>query len=288
MKKAFAIVILVGFMILTTNAWAQLPSKGFFVGGSVTGLMMKDNGKQEVEDIVDKADLDVTDPLIEWDIEEYTGYFTLEYGKNYPGWGWGNKYLYGFKPVVGYKINPKFAVMASYNYYMKKKGETHLSYTAPAGYDGLVLTYESDMEYSQKAIQILGQFYPITGKGLFLLAGYEFVSMSAERTELFSLKDNAGEDVWWDVTWEGSASTSGLVFGAGFEHPISSSMTLIGTALYSLTKYSGDELLKGKGDTDDMDWELDGFGVGGFSINAGIRMYFGTKSNGGGGEKDFF
>ena len=114
MKKTILVFIEVALLSLPLSIWAQIPEKGFFLGGSLTALRMNGAGEH-----VDK-DFEVTGDLFEMTAtESYDGvYIEFEYCE---GWNWKNKLLTGVAPIVGYRISPQFAIVASYNYYFPKK-----------------------------------------------------------------------------------------------------------------------------------------------------------------------
>lgn len=261
-KWTFFLVVLF-LLYLTQSVFSQNSPVGFFVGGSGSLLLMNAEAQYEGED------LDVTDDL--FTMTTYEDPFGFEITLSYDGFGWENKMLYGFKPIVGYRFSPRFAAYGAYNYLLTKKSEQSDAFTSQ--YTSFSLTMDASFEYSQRAIQLLGQFYPVANSGLFLVAGMEFVSLSAELS--YDMVDTYYGARPWKA--DGSDKTSGFLFGAGFELPISSgSMALIGTVLFSTSKYDGDELLEvqtspGVVTDPNIDLELN---VGGIMFDAGLRIYF--------------
>jgi len=132
------------------------------------------------------------------------------------------------------------------------------------------------MEFSQRSIQLLGQFYPVAGSGLFLLGGMEFVSLSAEQNFIYDVNNDPyyGD---YNYPWKakGSDKTNGFIFGGGYELPISSgNMALTGLFMYSTSTYDNDKLLKVKIPEGVMDPNMDiNLKVGGLMFEAGLRIY---------------
>lgn len=256
MKKLFWMISLLLVFSLVGGLSAQIPSKGFFIGGSATALMM--NGKGEIED----EDFDVADDLLEVDVTESTYNFTVEWSS--PGLGWGNRFLYGIKPVVGYRFSPQLAVIGSYSVYMTKKTDQSETVNGHGHFDDLQVDIEMESEYTQRVTQILAQYHITPGKEFFLIGGMEFASM---KTDIgFTLRDTWSSGSESDDV-DGEDKASGLVVGLGLEKPLQSkkNVALVATAMYSFTKYDGDELVE------DVDMKI---GVGGFIANVGLRMYF--------------
>lgn len=253
-------------LIVTQTSTAQIPEKGFFIGGSGTLLMM--NGKGEVED----EDFDVTDELFVMDVTETSTRLNVEW--EYPGWSWGNRFLYGLKPVVGYRLSPQMALIGSYSLYMTKKSDLSDSHSGSGNFSGIEISTEAENEYTQRVMQLLVQYHLTPGKELFLIGGMEFVSLKAEQQFTWTARDSWGTDVD-EYEADGSESLNGLVVGLGIEKPLQSgqNMALVASAMYSFAKYDGDELLESDNGVGE---ELE-FGVGGFMANIGIRMYFNNE-----------
>ena len=237
------------------DTFPHLPSSGFFLGVDGTVLMMRGTGK------IDDFNLDVTTKL-------------FDDSENNIGLGWPNKLLFGIRPIVGYKFSTRFAAEGSFNILFKKAADETDTY------------FNGSSEYSQKTVQLLGKYYPLSQQGFFVSAGAEITFINYEET--FTINDN---DIFSsDFKWVrgGNDNVFGLAFGCGFEMPLGvQNMTLQATALYSLSKYSGrkllifdeDESYLGKkstvqGAADDTKMEL---GIGGLSISAGLRMYLSGK-----------
>jgi hypothetical protein len=263
MKKwTFSLVVLFLFC-LAQSGFSQNTPLGFFVGASGSLLMMNAEAQYEGED------LEVTDDL--FTMTSYEDPYGWEVSWTYGGLGWENKMLYGFKPILGYRFSPRFAAYGAYNYFLTKKSDQSDAFISQ--YTSYSLTMDASFEYSQRAIQLLGQFYPMANSGLFLVAGMEFVSLSAE------LSYNMVDTYYGANPWkaDGNDNTSGFLFGAGFELPISSgNIALIGTVLFSTSNYNGDELLQvqtapGVVTDPNIDLELN---VGGIMFDAGLRIYF--------------
>lgn len=266
-------LIVVYIFISSQMVLGQLPSHSLILGCDATLLLMNGEGK------LGDMDLDVTRNIFSDDLEK-------------AGFGWDNKSLFGIRPSIGYKIFPRLAFIGSYNCYFKK--------TVNSSEDISTLGFSSDsfagklnasMEYSQKTIQLLGQFYLSTKLGLFLAAGIEFMSIKSELTTTIRISD----PVYYfsfqeDSKYRGSDNASGLVFGSGFELPLPiQNFSLQATALYSLSKYKGEDLLKldeprvindesGIVEYDEQNSEME-LGVGGLSASVGLRMHlFGSKA----------
>jgi len=271
MKK---IMFILFYMLLNlpTYLFAQIPDQGFFIGGNVTAILMNGEGKMDEEDFI------VTDELFVMTVIEDFSSFTATW--EYPGWGLDTKLLFGLQPVVGYRISPQFAVSLSYNYYFKKSSDQSDSYTFLFYSPGSRISTTADMEYSQSAVQVLAQYYPIveTGFLFFLEAGVEFLFMSAERNYEWTFSDPGFLPLIISSNADGSDNTIGFIIGGGIEVPvISQNISFIATALYSFTNYDGDELLKVKKPVvEDPNIPIE-LGVGGFIGNAGLRMYFSSN-----------
>lgn len=248
MKRMNFFLSSVMLLCLTQKAWAQVPKQGLFFGGGATALQMNGTGQWGEEN----RDFEVTDDLVKF-YRDYDGNY---YGDSFmDGWSFNDKILLGFQPVVGLRLAPNFAVLGIYNYHFPKTGQWEETFTD--GFDSVTL--QSEVRYSQRAIQLLAQL----GHPGFLLAGVEVVALELD------IDLNFGEL----QGFEGRASASGFVVGAGMEVPSLSSqkMSFVLTALYSFTKYRGDELLYWKDYNTALDFELD---IGGFSGSLGMRLYF--------------
>lgn len=256
------------FVVVILNipnyTYPQIPQEGFFLGGDATLLMMNGIGKIEDEDFEVTNDLfTITGTSTGFDIKS-------------DGWSWENKLLYGLKPLIGYRFSPKFAVSASYGYFFMKTGEQSESFTFLYLSSSVKLDIASEIEYSQSVIQLLGYFYPLESSGFFLSAGIEFVYMNAKNEDELTIKQTGYSPTKGKWRAKGDDKTTGFVFGSGIEIPVfSQNISFTATVLYSLSNYSGDELLEVKSAplevTDpNMDIEL---GVGGFNVNVGLRFY---------------
>ena len=153
-----AIIIVFVLINIPNSVCAQTQQNGFFIGGSLTGLLM--DGKGEGNTLSGGSD----------DFETTNDLLTITEGFNsvsaqMDGWSWKNKLLYGFKPYIGYRFSPKFAILGSYSSYRNKKGEysTFLSASRsnfPLGYRFLEVetdaVFNANTEYTQNTIHILG------------------------------------------------------------------------------------------------------------------------------------
>lgn len=246
MNKRMLVVMTIALLSIPLNAWAQLPKQGFFVGGGLAALQM--NGVGTIGD--ENEEFDVTNDIVRI-ISEGDEFF-LD-GLN--GWSFNDKILFGVQPLVGYKFSPHFTIMGTYNFYFQKNGETDDQVIAGR----TRISVEGKAEYSQRAIQILGQL----GKQAFLVAGIEFVSLQT------AMNISSGT---FEMKIEGDDQVKGFVLGAGVELPSASqTMSFVATAMYSFTKYKGDKLLVDALSDQGIGFEL---GVGGLSGSLGIRVFF--------------
>jgi len=273
-------IIFILFCILCFSTWttflAQQPAQGFFIGGNLSILML--NGEGTTGRGLDEQDLDVSDDLFTMDVSDT--YYTLDWEYEYPGWGWDSKLLTGLQPVVGYKISPQFAVFGTYNYYFSKNTDQSDRYTSSNYYySPYIIGTNAEMEYSQTSIHLLAQYYPLIENSfsLFLQAGVEFVFMSGEMN--IEWTDGQPGYMYGPYSWraKGSDNTTGFVFGGGIEFPaLAPNMSIVASVLYSFSNYKSDELLvvkKSPGPISDPNMPIE-LGVGGFSGNAGVRIYF--------------
>ena len=178
--------------------------------------------------------------------------------------------------MVGYRFSPRFAVFGAYNYLLKKESEKSQTFNSQY-MSGFRINIDASMEFTQRSIQLLGQFYPIAGSGLFLIGGMEFVSLSAEQNFIYNVyNDPYYGDYSYPWKAKGNDKTNGFILGGGFELPISAgNMALIGIAMYSTSKYDNDELLKVKIPSGVMDPNIDiNLNVGGLMLEGGLRIYF--------------
>lgn len=258
LKKIKYVLVLAVFLYLQINILAQIPRKGFFLGGDFIALMM--NGKGEA----DFEDFDVTEDI--FDLTYYKSYYESQGNiDNYfeiKGASWKNKLLCGFKPLVGYKFNPKLALTCSYNYYFKKNG--NYSESESLTDFSLQVDATSKMEYFQNTIQILFQYRPKPQKKFFLAGGIEIISIKAEYNNTLNVTGTESGNFLWVI--KGSDIIQGMVIGGGIEFPLSLHNTsLTAMALYSMAEYNGNKLLDG------INMELP---IGGFEGSFGLRMYF--------------
>ncbi len=272
MKKIIFMLFYILMMNLPSYVFAQIPNQGFFIGGNVTALLMNGEGKMDDEDFI------TTDPLFIMTVIEDFSSYTATW--EYPGWGWDSQLLFGLQPVVGYRISPQFGLLLTYNYYFKKNSDQSDSYTFLFYSPGSRISTTADMEYSQSAIHILAQYYPIieSGFSFFLEAGVEFLFMNAERNYEWTFSDPGFLPVIISSNADGSDNTIGFIIGGGIEVPvISQNISFVATALYSFTNYDGDELLKvNKPVVEDPNIPIE-LGVGGFIGNSGLRIYFSSN-----------
>ncbi len=226
MKKLSFFLVCFFWGHLNMIVYSQSSSMGFFIGGSGSLLMM--NAEAEVEN----ESVDVTDDLFTMMIDEDP--YGIDITIAYDGWSWNNKMLYGLKPIVGYRFSSRFAVFGTYSYLFKKESEKSQTFNSQY-MTGFRIRMDASMEFSQRSIQLLGQFYPVAGSGLFLLGGMEFVSLSAEQNFIYEV-DNDPYYGDYSYPWKakGSDKTNGFLFGGGFDclfHP--ENMALTGLFMYS-------------------------------------------------------
>ncbi|MEX1277215.1 MAG: hypothetical protein WEE20_14860 [Bacteroidota bacterium] len=268
--KIFPLVLL-AVVFFTSDLLAQQVRSGFYVGGSFSALMMNGSGEYKNDDI------EVTDKFFNMTTSETQ--FRTSVNFEYPGgWAWSNKILYGFSPVVGYRILPELALEGTYTYFMTKDGEQDQTFTS-VYVQGLRIAKTFEMEYTQSLVRVIGVYSPEMLSGAFLSAGVEFASIAAELEDFTSVVQPGfvtNSDTW---RAEGDDSVIGFVLGGGFEMPLASTnLSVVGSVLYSFTKYNGDDLLKitqsgGPVSDPNIDMEL---GIGGISGSVGFRWYFGS------------
>ncbi|NQT27390.1 hypothetical protein HQ585_18700 [candidate division KSB1 bacterium] len=268
MKRFLGILLAVLIISIASMGFSQIPDKGFFLGGSATAMMV--NGKGEVED----EDFSLSDDLFSWEVESSNTSLSVTWQPT--GMGWGNKLLYGIKPVVGYRVSPQMAILGTYSMYMNKKADQSESASGQGTVSDVTLSADAESEYTQRAMQILLQYHLTPGKEFFLIGGMEFVSMKAELKHIMSMESDWYDSVGTLLDVDGEDKTNGLVIGAGIEKPLQSkkNMSFVASAMYSFTKYEGDELFEGEGD--DPEIKLN---IGGFIANIGIRMYFNNEAS---------
>ena len=186
------------------------------------------------------------------------------------GLGWDDNRLLGFKPTVGFRINPRFTIAASYGIFSAKSADDALSFIEDIPGEDLIFAVEmtGSTEFQQKNLQLLTQFYPAAGKGLFLVGGLEFVSFDIEYSQAFEIiaTDNLGssETISDSQTDRESKNATGLLIGAGFDISLGSgNAAFTGAATYSFSKYEGQFRLE--------DFECN---VGGPAFEAGIKVFF--------------
>ena len=271
-ETSMKIFLLVLFSVLLSRSdlLAQQVHTGFYVGGSFSVLMMNGSGEYNNNNI------DVTDKFFQMTTSETPYRTTVSF--EYPGgWAWANKVLYGFAPVIGYRMTPELDLQGTYTYFVAKDGEQDQSFNS-VYVQGLRIAKSFEMEYTQSLIRIVAHYSPEMMSGVFISAGAEFASIAAELKDFTSVAQpgySTSSDTW---RAEGDDSVIGFVLGAGFELPMASSnLSLVGSVLYSFTKYNGDDLLKvtqsgGPVSNPNIDVEL---GIGGISGGVGFRWYFG-------------
>lgn|GEM_PF-3218190 len=267
MRKIMLAVIIQALLAMPLSLSAKTPvDRGFFIGGNISGLLM--NGSGTYSDV--DEDFDVTDEMVVFS-ESYAE-LTIEY----PGWGWESRLLQGFTPLAGYRVSPKLAFVASYSLHSEKKG-SQTQRLKSEYLDNFYYGSKSRMVFSQNTLHIWAQYDPANGH-FFLMGGVELVRMRAELTNTITVDYKDPYYPFSDAaTWtaEGSDNAIGLFFGAGTEIQISPTISLVTTAHYSLTRYTGSDLLtvaEAPGPVDDPSLDLE-LGIGGFGGEIGLRVY---------------
>ncbi len=213
---------------------------GFFIGLAASALMV--NGSGELAGL----DVNISDPLPN----------ELELNNvavDMVGWGWGNNNLFGFKPLVGYRISPQFSIYGSYQYWLNKTSESN-NYTSPTG------QFENvDGDWSQSSIQIMGQFYPSPAGKFYVLAGYEAASVTATYKSTWDWQGGDAGSESEEIDFSGG----GLIVGVGMDFTDNpNGLNFYGAATYSLVTVTEKET------------ELIEFNVGGPGLEIGFRTYF--------------
>ncbi len=229
--KRFGLVVLM--LLVAGSAMAQ---QGFFVGGAGVLLMAKGSGEWENDDF------DVTTDML--DADEW-------------GLSWESKTMYGFAPVVGFRINDLLGIRGSYTYLLKKTGEDDVTE------NNVETTGES--EWTQSHIQVMAMIYPFrTGsmENFYICAGIDRASFTIDLTYE---QDDGNQSAELNVDDNGSAT--GLIFGGGYDYPIQPNMIFYGQATYSTVKFN-DDIFSGQ---NEIDAEM---ALGGLAIEAGLKFFF--------------
>ena len=221
---------------------ASMRKSGFFMGVAVSAIALNGSGN------LSELDFDLSDPLLnelQLDYENVTGI----------GWGLDSKTLFGFKPLLGYRISPQFSIYGTYQYFLEKTSESNNYATGSGEFENV------DGDWSQSSIQIFGQFYPGPESRFYLLGGFEFVSATAGYNSTW----NWGGGDTGSLTSEFKFSGSGLVLGLGMDivsNP--NGLNLFGAVTYSLANIKEDDVFEGE-------WEIK---AGGVAVELGARFYF--------------
>ena len=250
MKKSAAVFLLVILVLAAVAANAQMQPK-FWIGGGASALMMRSTGvlgagHDQLNFSLNSSYLDI---YVNSDVEEV-------------GMNWPNNLLCGIKPAAGVKFNEQFGVSAAYAIYFKKSSDE--TYYDTDGVEEITFTLES--EWSQNALQLLFQYFPTpTNPGFYLMGGVEMVSLKfsgSESTEHFD-----GFDTFLaSDPWREDCSTSGVVFGLGYDIAPMEKMTMFGAMTYSLVQF--DDLKVARDDNLEVK-------VGGLAVEFGVKLFLG-------------
>lgn len=245
MKTAISLVMVSTLLSWSSVGFAAAPKEGFFIGGA--GNLLLINGTGEISLYGESIDFDLSSDLR--DVDEL-------------GFNWSSKVLFGIKPLVGYRFNPNFATIASYNFYWKKSSDDSERFYE----DFEWWTYEEKYEWSQSSIELLALIYPQANSGFFLMAGLEFISINIDVSA--TLTDPYGDRYY--ESDDDDASATGIVLGVGYEFPHSGKLNYYFAGQYSFAKVD-DKLF-----ASNSDWEVD---VGGFGVQFGLRYCVGGKES---------
>ncbi|MCB2213628.1 porin family protein [bacterium] len=229
--KRFGLVVLM--LLVAGSAMAQ---QGFWIGGGGVMLMAKGSGEW------DNDDYDVTTDILD---------------DNEWGLSWTSKSMFGFAPVVGFRINDLLGIRGSYTYLLKKTGEDDLT-------DGNV-EYTAETEWTQSHIQIMGMIYPFRNgsmENFYICAGMDRASFTID----FMIEATDGTNTE-ELSEDDNGSAMGLIFGGGFDYPIQPNMLFYGQATYSTVKFN-DEIFSGQ---NEVDAEM---ALGGIALEAGLKFFF--------------
>lgn len=266
MKKFAGVFLVVLLVCAALSANAQTEAK-FWIGGGATVLLM--NGTGSVGNGSDVVDFDISASYLDSYIfvigeGEIPGFESMptEIGLN-----WGNNMMFGIKPAAGVKFNDQFGISAAYAIYFKKSSDESASGTD----EGVTVDVLSESEFSMKSMQLLFQYYPSTNNpGLYLLGGLDMVSLDFQGTTDFTADD---PDVEADLqsefgeAWSENDSTSGIMFGVGYDFSPQEKLSLFGAVTYSLAKYDDTKLLGG----DNLELK-----VGGLAAEIGVKIFLGS------------
>jgi len=247
--------LLLVLIFLSVNNFTLAFNKGYFVGGGLAFLNMNGKGKtnygtlNQPPELIDvNLDLNVVDDIITSD--SHIGNYCDEPGNKvvfkHAGWGWGNKYLFGLKPMIGYRYNEKSSLTLTLNYYLAKKGSGSGTYPYSIKGPSGTRTLKADMKFNLCDLQLSYHFYPHFIKYLYFTGGIQLALLSANMyAEEMHGHEDYGEDIYSHVIYEakGKDTLLGLVFGLGYEMPLNQSdMSLCVSINYNLAKYKGDQL----------------------------------------------
>src|SRR3989339_380839 len=189
--KIFLAVLFSVLLFSPGDLLARQVRTGFYVGGSFSVLMMNGSGEY------DNNNIDVTDKFFKMTASETPYRTTVSF--EYPGgWAWSNKVLYGFAPVIGYRISPEFDLQGAYTYFVAKDGEQDQSFNS-VYVQGLRIAKSFSMEYTQSLIRVVAHYSPEMLSGVFISAGAEFASITAELEDFTSVAQpgySTGSDTW--------------------------------------------------------------------------------------------
>ncbi len=244
-------------MLICSTVTAQT---GFFIEGGVGGKYIN-GGMNYYPKSEFTSDFELSrDPIDSFESS------VLE---NSTEFSWKNKLLMNLSGSIGYRYNHKISLLISYKYFRTKPG--YYGYYPSQMYPNIntesgvsiqrvsLADEKSDNEkswYHQVNLRFTTQIH--TSKFFFLTGGIELTYIDfviGNRTVisgLYMLDDS-----------EYSDKTFGIIAGFGIEKPMTQKMTIVGSLLYSFSKYQGYELYY-------KDLNLD---IGGLEIEYSLRYY---------------
>ena len=223
---------------------AEDDNVGWYLGGALNVLVMEGTGTWDDKpfDFTWPLNDETTDPI---------------------GLNWGEKIMFGAKPVVGYRFIPQLALQVGYSFLLPKNSAQ--SYTE----SGSNYTYEQrmDVEWKQRSIEINALYFPSRNLKIYLFGGVDLVH--AETSVIFT--EGAEFTDWTGAFYTGDHSTIadhvsavGAIFGGGIELPSEDAKY---STFFSI-QYS-------TATTDNHYFDFDDFqvNVGGVSFMGGIKWY---------------
>ena len=214
---------------------------GFFIGAGASALMMNGSGS------IGSIDFDVTNQLLNELQIDSVGFTEI-------GWGLASKTLFGFKPLVGYRINSQFSLFGCYQFFLNKSSESNHFSDISGDFENV------DGDWSQNSFQFFLQFYLTPHSGFYLLGGLGIVSATASYQTVWDWGGGEAGSYSEDFNLSGA----GPVLGVGMDFGSNpNDFNFYGSVSYSLVQ-TNDPLFG-------LDSEIK---VGGFVLEAGVRKYF--------------